>query len=555
MVFLGVLNALLEVAGISFLLHVVLSILRPGFISHNILTRTISENFGVTDQIPFVAIICTMLLVLYIVKNIVLVQINKAQVKYAYQVSDELSEKRYAEIAEKDLLYFKGRKSSDIINEIFGCTLFLPEVLVIPSIMLLSELSVMFLILFGVFTIKPFLFLFTALTLFPAASILIYINRAKLAAWGNEVHEINPVIYDNVVQLTQGIANIKLWNASEKFKDIFTDLRKDLFKRKESIYVYSQYVPIRIYEVVAILGILCLVLFAVFNHNDGDNLVNYVSIYAGVSFRLLPGVNRVLSAFNQLATNDYVFKYFDEYRNLVKKKLGTSQAPDSMTFNESIEMKNISFSYKDDDSILSNVSLNIQKGDCLGILGVSGTGKSTLVNILAALIPANEGTLFLDNHALKPHELDAYRFLFSYVRQDVFMLNKSIYDNIVFLKDEEAGDKTRVRDILQKVNLDTWVNSLENGLDTDVGELGNRISGGQKQRIAIARALFKNAEIFIFDEVTNNLDRDSMKQTLEAIELLKKEGKTTVFITHKKDELAMCNRIFELSNGGLVEKK
>ena len=157
----------------------------------------------------------------------------------------------------------------------------------------------------------------------------------------------------------------------------------------------------------------------------------------------------------------------------------------------------------------------------------------------------------IDGKKLEPGNYAAYRFLFSYVEQEVFMLNDSVLRNVAFL--DPNPDLDKARECIEKVNLTTWLDGLPIGWDTKVGELGNHISGGQKQRIAIARSLYKDAEVFIFDEVSNNLDTYSKEQTLIAIRELKKEGKTAILITHKEDELQFCDTVYTLKNGQLIQ--
>ncbi len=550
MVLWGVFNALFEIVGISVLLHTVLSILRPNFIQHNIFTAYLSNLFGVESQIQFVAIITGLLFLVYVFKNIIIVQINKAQVKFAYETTDKISAKRYHEIAHNDLLYFKKRKSSEIINELFGAALFLPEMVIIPSILLLSELAIVVLMLGAILIYKPFLFLFTFITILPTAGILIYFNKSRLGKKGKKVHLINPVIYENISQLTNGIANIKLWNGTQYFINEYDKNKKESFNLKQSIYVSSQFIPMRIYEVVAISGILCVVLFALIYNKGNDNLITYISIYAGVAFRLLPSVNRILGSSNNLATNSYALDYFTPSDN--SSYDSSSESITNIPFKEKISLRNVSFSYHEEEPILNEVSVDINKGDFIGIVGPSGSGKSTLVNVIASLIKPDKGEIKIDGQLIDEN-IEGYRYLFSYVKQDVFMLNRSILENVAFLQDPNKIDHEKIKECLKQVNLWDWVDGLESGLDTSVGELGNQISGGQRQRIALARALYKDAELFIFDEATNNLDTKSVQQTLEAINKLKEAGKTAVFITHKNDELKMCNKVYALANEKLVE--
>jgi ATP-binding cassette subfamily C protein len=393
---------------------------------------------------------------------------------------------------------------------------------------------------------NPYLFLFTFVTVFPTAALLIYINRKKLSKKGLRLHTIMPLVYENITELTNGISNIKLWNGSDYFYNRYSKFKKESYALKEKIYVNSQFVPIRIYEVIAITGILCVVLFGILGDQSISSIISYISIYAGVSFRLLPSVNRIITSSNSLSTNDYMLSYLEN--NIVEKPIVKKSLP--LHFTDNIALDQVSFGYSPNMNVFQDVSIKINKGQFIGIVGLSGSGKSTLVNTIASLIEPTSGNLKLDGKMIDKGNCGAYRFLFSYVKQDVFMLNASIVKNIAFL--DEEPDIEKVKECIAKVNLEEWVGTLTQGIDTNVGEVGGQISGGQRQRIAIARALYKDANIFIFDEVTNNLDSYSREQTLKAISLLKDAGKTAIFITHKEDELKLCDRVYSLENKKLV---
>ena len=548
MVILGIVNALLEVVGVSVLLHTVMSILQPEFIEHNIFTRYIAHKFGLEEQLPFVVLISVLLLFVYVVKNIVIIYFNKKQIDYAFDVTDDLSNRRFKKIARHDLLYFKNRNPNDVINELFGALMFLPETIVLPSLLLLSELAIVAVLLLAVLFYHPFLFVFIFLSVVPAGLILIYVNRKKLGTLGRDLHNISPKVFQNIHHLAKGISDIKLWVVTDHFHEVFQSNKDKFFKLKNILYLRVNFIPVKIYEVVAILGVLCIVLFVYTTNDLTANLVGYISLYAGISFRLLPSVNRIIASYNQLSTNEYRLDYFVEDESTEKGISEESKIP-NLEFNDELSLENISFGY-DTAKVLRNLSLKINKGEFIGIIGQSGSGKTTLINIITSLIKPNLGNVNLDSNTITDKEKDAYRLLFSYVKQEVFMLNESIRDNIVFFQDSKA-DEEKIYECLRLVNLKDWIASLPGGIETQVGDLGTRISGGQKQRIAIARALYKEAEIFIFDEATNNLDKESISQTLDAIKTLKNQGKTAIFITHKPDELKMCDVVYKLQGGQL----
>ncbi len=548
-VLLAIAAAFLEILGVSVLLHTILSILKPEFIGHNFFTKLLSQYFGITDQIHFVVLISVVLLAVYIVKNALIVFINKLQVKFAYEVTEGIAEKRYDQLAHSDLLYFVKRRTSQLVNELFGGIMALPDLVITPSILLLSELFIVILLMSAVAFYNPVLFTFLALTLLPTAAFLIIFNRKQLQKKGSKIHEISPLVYDNINQLSKGIANIKLWNGTKKFIDEFKARKKEFFTLKGSIYIDTNFIPIRIYEVVAITGILAVVLYVLVNNEGNSNLISYISLYAGISFRLLPSLNRIIGSMNTLSTYSHLLNYFDD--DFKKWQIKTNDEKiEKIAFTNTISLNDISFSYGDNE-ILDGASISIHRGDFVGLIGKSGSGKSTFVNILTSLFPLERGVISVDNMPINEDNINSYRFLYSYVKQDVFLLNDSILKNIGFL--QSNIDLKKVERCLEAVNLLEWVKSLEKGLETQVGELGNKLSGGQRQRIALARALYKDSEIFIFDEATNNLDSASIEQTLSSVKALKDLGKTAIFITHKKDELNLCDSVYSIIDKKVIK--
>jgi ATP-binding cassette, subfamily B, bacterial PglK len=539
--------ALLEIAGISVLLHTVLSILKPEFVRSNFFTSFVYNGLGIRDSKTFILVISTFLFLFYVVKNVILVQLNKLQVRYAFEITDEVSSSFYRFIAKQDLLYFTQKKSSEIMHEIGMTSLSFAEGILLSSIVVISELMLIILALCGVLIYNPLLFVFSFLTLIPTAGILMYINRRKLRRAGARLSNISPLIYENAGELASGIANIKLWNGAGYFYDRYEKLKKEAYALKTNIYISSQFIPIRIFEVIAISGILCVVLYAMLADHNFSKIATYISIYAGVSFRLLPSINRVVMSSNNLSVSSYIL-------DMLMKDVTTEEIIEAssakLSLNREISLNSVSFSYPDGTHVLNDISIQIQKGSFVGLIGASGSGKSTAVNILSSLILPTSGCIMLDGKKLGPEDYAAYRFLFSYVEQEVFMLNDSVLRNVAFL--DPNPDLDKAGECIEKVNLMTWLEALPNGWDTKVGELGSQISGGQKQRIAIARSLYKDAEVFIFDEVSNNLDTYSKEQTLMAIRELKKEGKTAILITHKEDELQFCDQVYTLKDGQLL---
>jgi ABC-type multidrug transport system fused ATPase/permease subunit len=191
--------------------------------------------------------------------------------------------------------------------------------------------------------------------------------------------------------------------------------------------------------------------------------------------------------------------------------------------------------------------MEIKKGERIGFVGVSGSGKTTLMNLLLRLYSEDSGEIRVDGQALTDAHTRDWRKLIGYVKQDIFLLDGSIRENII-LADPEP-DEDRLRLAVKQASLDSFVNALPSGLETLVGERGSNLSGGQRQRIGIARSLYRNAEVLVFDEATSALDNQTENEVTEAIDALSETHKTIFIIAHRITTLRSCDRIYELKNG------
>lgn len=544
---LSVIVALLEIAGLGILLHTVLSILNPDFIQENEVINYLYELFQTKSEQKFILIITVLLFASYVLKNTVLVQINKWQVQLAFDISTLLADKHYTFLTRNELLYFSHRKSADIINEVIAISLSFTEGVLLSSVVVFAELFMIVFMLIGILIYQPALFLFTLVSIVPIAAILIYSNRKALTLQGQQLRDLYTRLFQNISEFTYGITQIKLGNSAHYSLNEHSKIREEMYAYKKSIYIRSTHVPPRVYEVMAIAGILCVVLYGVYGQLGSGAMISATSIYAGVSFRLLPSMNRVIVSSNTLSTNTYILDYLERSGQFATEDTKFSK----VELQRSIRLNTVSFGYTTDNEIISKLDLTIHKGDFIGFIGQSGEGKSTLVNLICSLITPTSGSISLDDKLVSSENLKGYRHLFSYVKQEVFMLDESVLHNVAFF--DENPDEQRVLECLKKVNLGEWIDHLPDGIHTHVGEVGKQVSGGQRQRIAIARALYNNAEIFIFDEVTNNLDTESKEQTLNVISTLKEQGKTAIFITHKEDELELCDKVYSLHDKQLSE--
>ena len=547
--FLSIVNAILELVGVSLLLYTILAIFEPDFIEKFQLTTYLYYSMNVNSPQLFVLFLTGGLFLLYVIKNILLIQISKLQIRYSFAINKQISNDYYRDLIESDLVYFNSQDSTHIMNNIMGATLNFSESILLSSVLFISEWFIVTILLGAVLIFQPWLFLFVFIVLVPTAGALVYFNKKSIEEISKEEHELIPKIYDNINHLTRGISTIKLWSSESYFIKNYQVFRDRVYTLKSSIYLKSNYIPVRTYEVIAIAGLLCVVVYGTYVGLEVSSIVAYISIYAAVSFRVLPSINRIITSSNNLASRSHVLDYL--IANKTNNKVDSRRS--QLEFNHQIELSKADFFYSGCDLVLSSVSMTVSKGDFIGLIGESGSGKSTVLHLVSSLLIAQKGQLKIDGVLIDSSNVSDYRYLFSYVNQDVFMLNDTILKNIAFA--DANPNQAKIEDCLNKVNLTNWVKSLPNGIHTSIGELGSQISGGQRQRIAIARALYKDSEIFLFDEISNNLDEESKAEILNTMKAIKKEGKTAIFVSHNREELEICNVIYSIENNKINRKE
>ena len=261
----------------------------------------------------------------------------------------------------------------------------------------------------------------------------------------------------------------------------------------------------------------------------------------------MPSLNRIVSSMMYIRKTQVAITNL----NFMKEKHQTEQVfnnPPAMKFDDSISFNNLCFKFPEQENyLLKNINIKIKKGEKIGFIGSSGSGKTTLMNIFLRFINENSGSITIDGQALNQDNIRSWRKLLGYVKQDIFILDGSIKDNVAF--GEDVVDEKKLQKALQQSSLQPLVDSMPNGADTPVGEKGSKLSGGQRQRVGIARALYRDAEILVFDEATSALDNTTEAEVTEAIDKLSDTNKTIFIIAHRVTTLKNCDRIYELDKG------
>lgn len=467
-------------------------------------------------------------------------------------------------LLKKPYVYFSDLNSSEITKNILYQTDLIVQEAIIPllNIITYSLISILIIILFFVVNAKLALLAIFAFTIFYFS--VYFIIRNKLSTVSIQRDEANKERFGIISEIFNGIKDVKVRNKEHHYSLKFATPSK---KFADS-YAQSMLLPqIPQYSMEAFL--FCLILFVslFFVGKSSDTMLNalpYIGVFTLGALRLKPAVSNIYFSYSVLNFVQPVLnKYVDYHKSEVDDSTDLQQTYSRLLFKDKICIKDLSFRYsRESPYILQNLNFEIQKNSVVGIIGETGCGKSTLVDILLGLYRPTEGEISLDNRVLNYKTMQSWRNIIGYVPQDINLNDDTIAQNIAYGIKPSDIDMSTVSEVAKIARIDAYIDNLILGYNTIVGERGVKLSGGQKQRIGIARALYHNPEILVLDEATSALDSDTEQAFIDALNTLI-GSKTILMIAHRVSTLKQCNEIFEICNkkikkikkSGLFEKE
>ena len=538
-------RALLNFLGLAALLPMLYLILDSDNMHSNGALEWLYSTLGFESDKHFVYAVSAAMLLFILLKNLVNLCLYRVERDYIYSLYKHLSRTMFVGYFARGLHFIKRSNSAVLSRNVnVVCYTFINGVLR-PIATLASEIILLVMLFVSIAVYSPQAALLVVLVFLPAAYLFYRLMRYRLDRYGNVENEAQRRKYRDVIESYRGYADIEINNAFshqlEKF-DREVDTIVNVGRKNAMVAMLPQ----NLTEIGLALAMALLVSLSV-GFESGDMKLLF-GIFAVAALRLLPSVRSMMSAWGALRYNRYTVDILREAQEQSAVQR-VAESDERIALDKKIEICNLSFRFEDSESdTLQNFSLEIGKGEKVGINGESGSGKTTLLNLLLGLYNPTSGEILIDGKPLEGDLVRKWQNSIGYVSQSLFLTDSTLLDNIALGCDEESVDMVRLEQAIEAASLGEFVNSLPNGINTRIGECGALLSGGQRQRIAIARALYKQADILFFDEATSSLDNATEQSINEAIEHLSasNKGLTIVVVAHRESSLRYCDKIVTL---------
>jgi ATP-binding cassette, subfamily B, bacterial PglK len=492
-----------------------------------------------------------LILLIFLAKLIYMIFLTKKKNVFIFNLRYEFSQKVFRSYINRPYIYFLNHGTSSMISNCINNVNTFAAYGLQGFIDILIEGIIIFGILMFLFIYEPIGSTFVGLI--GVLFFLVFDKYLKKKSFhlGEQNRVLDIELVKSARQGLSGVKEIIMYQAQKKFNSFFSKAAFESSKVAGKQRIISE-LPRFILE---FLAVLCFVMFMMFMFSffySSSTIIVTLSVFSIATFKLLPSINRLIVSVH--ATR-YGFPAFEQIKAeldyLQNIKINKDQKNwEKINFNESLSLNDINFRYEGSDKLLfENLNLNIKKGEIIGISGISGKGKTTLVNLISGLLKPSKGTIQIDKKIVD----DSHSYLqekIGYIPQEIYLLDDSIEKNIAFFEDENEINQLKINEAIESSQITEFVNQLPLRSKTIIGERGARLSGGQAQRIAIARALYKGSEIMILDEATSSLDVKNEDKILSTIKSFKNK-KTIIIISHHLPALSICDKIYKLENSKL----
>ena len=506
------------------------------------------DFLNIKSQNELILAILLLLVTIYLIKTFFLIFINYFQNIFLANLNISLTSKLFKIYLNQPYSFFLNENSADIYKHLLINTNHL-ESFCSSILSILSEVGLLLTILISVFIIEPMGTISMGLLLILFSGVYYILTKLKIKSWGNSREMLEKKLNKLTLESLKGIKTLMIFKKTDIYRNKFDDTKRSL-QRLKANYKTLSIIPRYYLELVAIFILAFYICLIIYSEKNISSVIATLGVFLAAIVKLIPSTNKIILGLQNLKfVNSSIDLLYNEFKlpfNESQNQLDNKKSFNSL---KKITFKSLRFRYNNTQkNILNNIDFEIYNGEIVGIMGRSGEGKSTLIDLLVGLIEPINGDILINDKQSIFDNTQNWREQIGYISQDIFLFDSTIRENIAFGLSPDLIDNDLLKKSIIGANLKSHIDSLPNGVETLVGESGVMLSGGQIQRIGIARALYRQPMILLLDEATSSLDEKTEQEIMKTISLLKGK-KTIIIISHQLKTLKDCSKIYELKDG------
>lgn len=547
-----------ELIGVTAIMPFIDVVMNPDNIQRRWYLLGIYDFFGFQSNVDFMIFLAIALIAIYILKNLYLCAMYNLQYHFTFSNQRKLAYKMLSCYMHQPYSFHLSHNSADLIRNVSNDTNMMFTA-VLAMMQLLTEALVC--ITLGVYLFIQDKTITIGVLAILSLFLLVFGKGFKryFSKIGTEDRKYNAGITKWLLQSFGGIKETKIMDREDYFLQNF-DYNYRNYAHCERQYRFLQVAPRPVMEAVCVSAMLAVVAFKLMRGTQSPYFVSTLSVFAIAAFRLLPSINRIANYMSVIMFNiPAINAVYIDLKNIdeLEKERGYEEPTENpLPLDKEIQIKNLSFHYPDTGNyVLRDVSFSIWKNTSTAFIGPSGAGKTTLADIILGALSPTAGSIEIDGVNIADH-MSAWHKNLGYIPQTIYLMDDTIRSNIAYGIAKDDIEENKIWRALEQAQLKEFVEGLEFGLDTEIGEGGVRLSGGQRQRIGIARALYNDPEVLVLDEATSALDTETESAVMEAIDRLSGK-KTLIIIAHRLSTIKNCNVVYEIKGEGVrkIDKK
>ncbi len=537
---------ILEVFGLGILIPALSILLDPEMIETNSIVSLVRSFFLEYSNQNFLFIVLGTIVTVYFLKSLFLVFLTHKQNRFLSNITAYISNKLFYSYMSQPYSFHLNRNASELIKNI-QIEIYYLHTFLLSLITLFIEGGFVISVLATLIYIEPIGAISIGVFYGFLSIIFLQFTKRKLNTWGNLRESLDAQVSKTALEGLGGIKDLLILGKTAFFIEEYSN--KNFFKARLNANqgTVSQ-IPRFYLELISIIGLVSFIILLLLQGKDSASLVTILGVFVAATFRMIPSLNRIIAATQSM-------KYYRPSVDIIHKEIKDNiviedNNSNDCNFKNDIEFRSVDFGFTKDLSVLKNINLIIKKGQTIGIIGESGSGKSTLVDLLIGLHKPTSGEILIDG--ISGFQMNqSWRNNIGYVSQTIYLTDDTIKKNIALGVPENKINDSKIIELLKQVQLEKFINNLELGINTKVGERGVQLSGGQRQRIGIARALYHDPQLLILDEATSALDSETEEEVMESIKNLKGD-KTIIMIAHRISTLVDCDKIYKIQDKGIL---